>query len=82
MVKYIIWAIVFYLLIRFIFNFVVPLVRAGRQMRNQMKDFQEKMNQQQQQSHFQNNANAYQAKQKEHMKRSKEDYIDFEEIKE
>ena len=43
MVKYIFWTIVIYFLIRFIFNFVIPVFRATRQMSSQVKDFQNKM---------------------------------------
>jgi len=43
MISYIIWTLVFYFLFRFIFNFVVPIFQATRQMRSQVKDFQDKM---------------------------------------
>jgi hypothetical protein len=78
MLKYIFWALVIYFLVRFVINFLIPVVRAGRQMRNQMKDFQEKMNQQTQ---FQggNNTNNYAPKQENKARAG--DYIDFEEIK-
>ena len=42
MISYIIWTLVFYFLFRFIFNFIVPLFQATRQMRSQVKDFQNK----------------------------------------
>ena len=45
MLKYIFWSVVIYFLVRFVVNFVIPIVRAGRQMRAQVKEFQEKMNQ-------------------------------------
>ena len=45
MLKYIFWSVVIYFLVRFVVNFVIPVVRAGRQMRAQVKEFQEKMNQ-------------------------------------
>jgi hypothetical protein len=76
MFKYLFWAIGLYILIRFIFNFVIPVYRATRQMKGQMRDFQSRM--QQGQEGFEQNANA----QKSEKSRSKrEDYIDFEEIK-
>jgi hypothetical protein len=78
MVKYIFWALVIYFLVRFIVNFVIPVVRAGRQMRDQVKDFQEKMNQQTQ---FQGNPGADTQPQKKESKVKAGDYIDFEEIK-
>ncbi|HLA53865.1 MAG TPA: DUF4834 family protein [Flavitalea sp.] len=43
MISYIIWTLVFYFLFRFIFNFIVPIFQATRQMRSQVKDFQDKM---------------------------------------
>jgi len=76
MFKYLFWAIGLYILIRFIFNFVIPVYRATRQMKGQMRDFQSRM--QQGQEGFEQNANA-QKNAKSQSKR--EDYIDFEEIK-
>lgn len=80
MVKYIFWTIVIYFLIRFIFNFVIPVFRATRQMRSQVKDFQSRMqDEQQKQQSFQNNAGTTAPKEKS--KVTSEEYIDFEEIK-
>ena len=76
MFKYLFWAIGLYILIRFIFNFVIPVYRATRQMKGQMRDFQSRM--QQGQEGFEQNGNA-QKSAKSQSKR--EDYIDFEEIK-
>ena len=76
MFKYLFWAIGLYILIRFIFNFVIPVYRATRQMKGQMRDFQSRM--QQGQEGFEQNADA-QKSAKSQVKR--EDYIDFEEIK-
>jgi hypothetical protein len=42
MISYIIWTLVFYFLFRFIFNFVIPIFQATRQMRSQVKNFQDK----------------------------------------
>lgn len=77
MFKYLFWAIVIYLLVRFIFNFLIPVFKATRQMRNQVKEFQSKMEEQQTQQPFRGSAQAQQA----NPKASKEDYIDFEEVK-
>ena len=76
MLKYIFWTIVIYLAIRFIFNFVIPVFRATRQMKNQMKDFQAKMQEQQQGS-----TSTFHKPEAAKEKVKKEDYIDFEEIK-
>ena len=72
MFKYLFWAIALYILIRFIFNFVIPVFRATRQMKSQMKDFQNRM-QHQEQEEFQQKPTRAEAK--------KGDYIDFEEVK-
>lgn len=80
MVKYIFWTIVIYFLIRFVFNFVIPVFRATRQMRSQVKDFQSRMQEEQQkQQSFQNNAGTTAPQEKSRSK--SEEYIDFEEIK-
>jgi hypothetical protein len=75
MFKYLFWAIGLYILIRFIFNFVIPVYRATRQMKGQMRDFQSRMQQgqegfEQQQTAEKNNSGVKQG-----------DYIDFEEVK-
>jgi len=77
MFKYIIWAIIFYLLIRFIFNFIIPVFIATRRMKAQVKEFQEKMNQQ---NHFQS-ANSNPEPQRTQPEKPKGDYIDFEEVR-
>lgn len=76
MMKYIFWTIVIYFLIRFVFNFLIPVFRATRQMRSQVKDFQNKMEEEQ---NFRNNANSTTGPQQKPAARK--DYIDFEEIK-
>jgi hypothetical protein len=77
MFRFIFWAIVFYLAFRFIFNFVIPVFRATRQMKAQMRDFKEKMEGQQRPS--ENNFQQPQRPSPQEVR--KEDYIDFEEIK-
>jgi hypothetical protein len=78
MLKYIFWGLVIYFLVRFVVNFLIPVVRAGRQMREQVKDFQDKMNQQTQ---FQGNAGTGSQAPKQENRAKAGDYIDFEEIK-
>jgi hypothetical protein len=77
MLTYIFWAIVAYLAIRFIFNFVIPVFRATKQMRNQVKDFHAKMQEQQQAAgtSYQHHDEA------QRQKVNKGEYIDFEEVK-
>ena len=75
MFKYLFWAIAIYFLVRFIFNFIIPVYRATRQMKDQVRDFQEKM---QGQQASQENFQATTSK-KPSVKEG--DYIDFEEVK-
>jgi hypothetical protein len=87
MFKYIIWAIIIYLLVRFIFDFLIPVIRTARRMKGQMKDFQDRMNSQQYHGNvdgqgFQENVNQQQTQAKRAAEKPKAgDYIDFEEIK-
>lgn len=76
MFKYVIWGIAIYLLIRFIFNFIIPVWKATHRMRDQVKEFQERMNQP---SDFRSGMNHPQKQQKSPEKAG--DYIDFEEIR-
>jgi hypothetical protein len=73
-------AIVLYLLYRFVFNFLLPVVRTTRQVRQQFRNMQEGMGGEQQPF---NNSERVQSQQKQPSggKPPKEDYIDFEEIK-
>jgi hypothetical protein len=81
MITVVFWFIVFYLLFRFIFGFVVPLVTAGRQIRTKMKDVHENM----QDFRDSNNSETYAANngstKQSNSNASMGDYIDFEEIK-
>lgn len=81
-------AIVFYLLYRFVFNFLVPVARTTRHVRQQfrnMQEMQEAMRQQQGQDQAQ--AQDFQARQRPAsqqrpaQKPPSGDYIDFEEVK-
>ena len=76
MFTYLFWAIGLYILIRFVFNFVIPVFRATRQMKSQMKDFQNRMQNHQEQDYEH-------SKERQQSKPSVKqgDYIDFEEIK-
>lgn len=78
MIRYLVWAIILYFFIRFVFNFLIPLIRAGRRMKAQMREFQDRMNQQQQ---FQEHQTQFSTREKQDNKTPAGDYIDFEEIK-
>jgi hypothetical protein len=79
MFKFIFWGIVIYLLVRFIFNFVIPVFRATRQMRDQVRGFHERMEEQNQQQQY-SKTTATQTSRPRHEK-VEGDYIDFEEVK-
>ena len=72
------YGIVIYLIYKIIFDFIVPVSHAGKQMKQQFKDVHENMQQQaenyQQQSEPQN-------KTQPKSKKVVGDYIDFEEVK-
>lgn len=74
------FAIVFYILYRFIFNFVVPIARTTRQVKQQFRNMQETHNQQNayQESVYDRN-NSRQEKPTSNGKGG--EYIDFEEVK-
>ena len=75
-------AIVLYLLYRFVFNFLLPVVRTTKQVRQQFRNMQEGMGGEQQPF---NNSERVQTQQKQERasggKPPASDYIDFEEIK-
>ena len=75
-------AIVFYLLYRFVFHFLVPIARTTKHVREQFRNMQGGMGQQQQQTqqHPQQPKRAPERHSSPHG--PAEDYIDFEEIKE
>jgi len=76
--RYIFWFLTIYFLYRLVFNFIIPVWRVSRQMKGQVRDFQEKMN-------SQNQSGAQPQPTPEHKSTpgagSKGDYIDFEEVK-
>jgi lipopolysaccharide export LptBFGC system permease protein LptF len=67
------YAIVIYLVYKIIFDFIVPVSNAGRQMKQQFKNVNEHFNKQQQ--------NAQQNNNQPKSKKVVGDYIDFEEVK-
>jgi len=81
MLRYIIWTILLYGLFSFIFNFLIPVFRATRQMKSQVREFQDRMN-------TGNPYNSHSPKEGPGQQRppapdSKKtgDYIDFEEVR-
>jgi hypothetical protein len=75
MFKFLFSVIILYLLISFVFNFVIPIFRATRQMRDQVRDFHQKMEQKNRE--YMNSA----SQSPRAAEKVEGDYIDFEEIK-
>lgn len=75
--KIILYAFLIYIAYRFIFNFVIPIYRATRQMKKGFREMNDRMNEQmrQQQEQFTPEEQPQKPGQKEG------DYIEFEEIK-
>jgi hypothetical protein len=80
MIKFLIYLFIFWLLYKFIFDFIIPVYQSTKQVRRQMGDIQERMRQQfEQQQQYQHP----EPKRPEPVdkKSDKGDYLDFEEIK-
>ena len=74
--------VVIYILYKVIFSFIIPLYKAGTQMKSKMTDMQQRMQKQQQaQAEQQRQQNYPPQAPKATEQISKEDYIDYEEIK-
>jgi hypothetical protein len=76
--RYLLYGLLFYLALRLIFNFIIPLFKTTSQIRQQFKDVQNRM--QDQMNNQQNQPSQRDTAQPQ--KVAKEDYIEFEEIKE
>lgn len=84
MFSVILWILLGYFVYRFVFNFLLPIFRVSRQMRRQVRDFQNHMQsaQNQQQQYQQNTSTARDQQRSSSTSKEKAgDYIDFEEIK-
>lgn len=83
--RYVLWAILIYVLYKFIVGFVIPVFKVSRQMKKQMKEFKTHMQNQQEQFYQQQNA----ANPQQNTSTTKtpfntnktDEYIDFEEVK-
>lgn len=77
MFKLLIELFLFYLLYKFIFEFVIPVYRTTRQVQRKMNEFQQNMNKQ-----AETNRTSSTNNEKPPVSKPKsDDYIDFEEIK-
>lgn len=79
--RYFWYALLAFLLYRFIFGFLLPVFRTTRQVKRQFRSMQEKMNEMAQQQEEQFRQQQQQNTNKESPKAPADDYIDFEEIK-
>ncbi|PSL35435.1 hypothetical protein [Chitinophaga ginsengisoli] len=80
--KYAFLAFVFWLLYKFVFDFIVPVYQSTKHVRRQMGDIQEHLRRQyQQQEQAQRQAAQSQQPHTAPKKAEKGDYLDFEEIK-
>lgn len=75
--RILLWGLLFYVAYKFIFDFLVPVITATRQVKKQVREFQTRMQEQEKESPGQSGF----AKTTHNNPVSKEDYIDFEEIK-
>jgi hypothetical protein len=77
--RIILWILLAFFVFRFIFNFLLPIIRVSRQMKRNVRDFQQQTRQQQKAS-----SNPFSSSSENTTAPPKEktgDYIDFEEIK-
>jgi hypothetical protein len=73
--------VVIYILYKVIFDFIIPLYKSTKKVRSAMSDMQAKMQEQQRAQAAQNAQHAQYEPNKKASTVSKDDYIDYEEIK-
>ena len=73
--------VVIYILYKLIFSFIIPLYNASKQMKGKMTEMQERMQAQQRAQAEQQSQQQTPQPPKSTEKISKEDYIDYEEVK-
>jgi hypothetical protein len=76
--RYILWGLLIYFVYKFVFGFIVPIFRASRQFRNQVRDFHNKMQEESQRQEFSPNNNG---RPHETTQSKVGEYIDYEEVK-
>jgi hypothetical protein len=77
MLRYVLYGLLVYLLIRFIFNFLIPMVKTARQVRRQFEEVKNRMQEQVPDPHPGQRPNPS----KPAEKIDQDDYLDFEEVK-
>jgi Sec-independent protein translocase protein TatA len=73
--------LVLYILYKFIFEFLVPVYQATKQVKKKMGEMQQQMNRQQQQYQQQQQPQQFTAPKESKSTSKNEDYIEFEEVK-
>jgi Sec-independent protein translocase protein TatA len=73
--------VVIYILYKLIFHFIIPLYKSSKKVRSAMSEMQAKMQEQQRAQGTQNTQQARYESNKKTSTVSKDDYIDYEEIK-
>ena len=76
--RVILWTLLAYFIYRFVFDFLIPLIKGYRQIKRQVRDFHEQSQQRQQAN---NQPSSSTNNSSSGPKPKAEDYIDFEEIK-
>ena len=79
MLKVLLYGLLIWFLYNLIFRFIIPVYKTTRQVKQKFREMQTQM--QDQMNQQQDFATQAQAAEKSTPKKSKEDYIDFEEIK-
>jgi uncharacterized membrane protein (DUF106 family) len=77
LLRYLLYGLLIYFVFRFIFRFVIPVTKAARTMKNQMNEFQARMQEQQQQQAAAQRPQTV----KQPLTPKEGDYIEFEEVK-
>ncbi len=81
MLRYILLAFTIYFAYRFIFNFLIPVVKTTRHVKKQFDSLREQQAYQQQTKHPQQHQQAKPSPVQKSSKASENDYLEFEEVK-
>jgi hypothetical protein len=77
LLRYLLYGLLIYFVVRFIFRFVITVTRAARDMKSKMNEFQTRMQEQQQQQAAAQRPEPV----KQPLTPKEGDYIEFEEVK-
>ena len=79
MIKFLLYIFLFYSLYRLVFNFIIPVYKASRKVKNQFGEMQNRMQDFMEQQRKAQQPETTAPKEKQNKK--PDDYIDFEEVK-